>query len=353
MDRGRDSTSVDARSPRLAITLRGLKILGHPKTRPELWGVVAPWVRVHTMGQGGTASAVVLSGVDQRPISPSFLRSWPIGSMGAGYVIRRMVERARRDALRTGDFDIVDEERVTTIGKIGMTFLAAMCVGMFAFFGIHLPLTVLRGLGQNPLWFDIVCACVAALMFIISAAIFGGMAWLWIRIAWIVVPSLRVTGVQIEMTTRDGRKHTYAWTDARRFSSQFVHVGVKMNDGRRFLVLPRRSRFVFQDRIRRQDPAAVERNREGALLKKMFWWFQGGGIVIALAVWWMNASSPGPVPHHPLVFYAAAGFGVPALLAFSMLAPNAIARWDAGRMRKKRIRGRSPGGGTASANPAG
>lgn len=350
MIRGRDSTSTPARSLRLAITLRGLKILEHPKTKPELWGVVVPWVRVHTAGQGGATTAVLLYGQDHRLISPAFVRQWSINSMGTGYVIKRMVERARRNALQTGDFDIVDEERVTAAGRIGMTFLALMWVGMFGVSGIYWPLMLLRGLGQNPLWINVTCVALAVVMFLVSGVILGGMAWLCIRIGWIVSPRVRVTGEQIEIATRDGRVHTYPWSDVRKLSSQFVHFAVKTNDGQTHLVMPRRSRFVFTEKVRQQDPAAAERNTERAMLRTIFWWFQGGGVVIALAVWWINAAGLGPVPHHPIAYYAIAGFGVPALMAVSVLGPGAIARWDAGRIRRKRRQGKLPE--VAPANPA-
>lgn len=340
MTRGRDSTNVGARSPRLAITLHGLKILEHPKTKPELWGVVVPWVRVHTAGQGGATTAVLLYGEDGRLIAPGFLRQWSINSMGTGYVIKRMVDRARRHALRTGAFDIVDEERVTAAGRVGMTFLAAMCIGMFGVFGIYMSLMVLQGLGQNPLLLNVACVGLAVVMLIVAAMVFGGMAWIWIRSGWVVASALRVNGERIEITTRDGRVHTYPWADVRKLSIQFVHFAVKTNDGQTFLVMPRRSRFVFQEMMKRQNPAAAERNTERAILRMIFWWFQGGGAVIAMVTMWINAAGLGPAPHHPLAYYGVAGFGVPALMAFSVLGPSAIAKWDAGRMRRKRSRER-------------
>lgn len=251
--------------------MRGLKIPEHPKTRPELWGVVVPWVRVHTAGQGGASTAVLLYGEDQCLISPGFLRQWSINSMGTGYVIKRMVERARRNVLRTGVFDIVDEERLTVAGRIGMTLIAATCIGMFGVFGIYMPLMVLQGLGQNPLWVIVACGALAMTMVLISAAIFGGMAWLYLRMGWMVAPRFRVTGEQIRITTQDGREHMYAWHDVRRIRAEFVHMVLWTNDGRKFVLMPRRSRFVFQEMIRRQDPAAAERNSERALLRKVFW----------------------------------------------------------------------------------
>ncbi len=340
MTRGRDSTNVDARSPRLAITLRGLKILEHPKARPELWGMVVPWVRVHTAGQGGATTTVLLYGEDQRLISPRLMRSWSINSMGTGYVIKRMVERARREALRTGNFDILDEERVTAAGRIGMTILAAVCVGMLVVSGMYWPSLLLRGNWQNPLWFNVACVAVAMFMFSTSAVMFGGMVWLWIRIGWLVAPGVRVTGGRIEIGTRDGRTHIYPWSNVRRLSKQFIHFAVKMNDGQSFLVLPRRSRFVFQEMMKQRNPAAAERDNMQAMLRKMFWWFQGGGVVIAAVSWWINAAGLGPVPHNPLAYYAIVGFGVPVLMAFSVLGPSGIAKWDAGRMRRKRRRAR-------------
>jgi hypothetical protein len=300
--------------------------------------VVVPWVRVQTAGQGGATTAVLLYGEDGLLIAPGFLRQWSINSMGTGYVIKRMVDRARRHALRTGAFDVVDEERVTAAGRVGMTFLAAMCIGMFGVFGIYMPLMVLQGLGQSPLLLNVACVGLGVVMLIVAAMVFGGMAWLWIRMGWIVAPAVRVTGEQIQITTQDGRVHTYPWSDVRKLSSQFVHFSVKTNDVQSFLVMPRRSRFVFQEMMKRQNPAAAERDNVQAMLRKLFWWFQGGGVVIAAASWWINAAGNGPVPHDPLAYYAVAGFGVPALMAFSVVGPSAIAKWDAGRARRKRRR---------------
>jgi hypothetical protein len=87
------------------------------------------------------------------------------------------------------------------------------------------------------------------------------------------------------------------------------------------------------------------------MLRLVFWWFQGGGVVIAAIAWWINAAGYGPVPHHPLAYYAVAGFGVPALMTFSVWGPSAIAKWDAGRMRRKRHRRNSCM--KVPANPAG
>jgi len=46
MTRGRDSTVAHARSPRLAITLRGARFLQHSETPRELWGLVVPWTHI-------------------------------------------------------------------------------------------------------------------------------------------------------------------------------------------------------------------------------------------------------------------------------------------------------------------
>lgn len=353
MTRGRDSTNAGARSPRLAITLRGLKILEHPKTRPQLWGVVVPWVRVYTMGQHGMVSYVRLHAADGMPMSPSGERLWPVSTLGAGHVISGMVKRARRNALRTGHFDIVDEERVTTSGRAGFTFLAAMCIGMFGVFGIYCPGLVLQGLGQSPFWIKAACVGLAVIMVIVAAVVFGGLACLWVRMGWFTAQGVRVTGEQIQITTQDGRVQTYLWPDVRKLSSQFVHFAVKTNDGQSFLVMPRRSLFVFQEMLRRQDPAAAERDTERSMIRKAFWWFQGGGIVIAAIVWWINAAGLGPLPHHPLAYYAVVGFVVPVLMAFSAMGPSVIARWDATRLRRNRSRDRTRGRESAPANPAG
>lgn len=96
MTRGREGTNVDARSPRLAMTSRGVKVLEHLKNKPELRGTVVPWLRGHAMGQHGAVSMVRLRDEHGRPLAPRGRQTRRTASLRDEHAIRAMVERARR-----------------------------------------------------------------------------------------------------------------------------------------------------------------------------------------------------------------------------------------------------------------
>lgn len=353
MTRGRDSTSVGARSPRLAITLRGLKILEHPKTRPELWGVVVPWVRVRTMGQHGAVSHVWLFDLAGLAISASdgrAARPWPIASLHEGHIVSAMVNRARRGALRERAFDLRERDWFTRGGRIGATVLAAAMVAAGLAYGLLLAPSLLRGLGQLPPGLAIFSALVGVTMLVLPVVLFGVLAWSIVRAAWFSVRGLRVTPDALEFVESNGTRTRVLWRDLRRVRSGFLAWKIEMLDGRTVLCTPRLSRFVFEDFAQRQ-PGWREPTMRGTLWR-VFWWFQAGGVAFALIAAWINAQGLGPLPQHPLAYYAMVGLAMPALAPLHLYGGNWLARASARRARRARARGRKSRR-LPPANPAG
>ncbi|MBX3402644.1 MAG: hypothetical protein KF699_04440 [Phycisphaeraceae bacterium] len=355
MTRGRDSTNVDARSPRLAITLRGVKILEHPKSAPELWGVVVPWLAVQTMGQHGAVSHVRLIDADGRELSSiralsaSAARHWPVASLHEGHMVGVMVKRARRRALRERDFDIREAEMFTRAGRIVAGVLAAALAVFGTAYGVLLAPPLWQGLQHLPRGLAVLSALVGVTMLVLPVVLFGVLAWSIVRAAWFSGRELRVTPDFIEFTGPDGVRTRIDWRDVRHVRCSFLSWKIRTRDERTVRCTPRLSRFVFED-FAQHDHGSRELTMK-ATLWRLFWWFQAGAVFCAAVAWWINAQGLGPLPQHPLTLYAIIGFGLPALAVtqvhagkwLACLAAKRAARAKAHKRRAQRA---------APANPA-
>lgn len=310
-----------------------------------MWGVVVPWVRVQTMGQHGAVSHVRLFDAQGREISAGLrparcgVRPWQVGSLHESHIAGAMVKRARRGALRERAFDLRERDWFTRSGRIGATVLAAAMVAAGLAYGLLLAPLQLRGLGQLPPGLAIFSALVGVTMLVLPVVLFGVLAWSIVRAAWFSVRGLRVTPEALEFMESNGARTRVHWRDVRRVRSGLFGWQIEMLDGKTVVCTPRLSRFVFEDFAQRQ-PGWREPTMRG-MLWRMFWWFQAGGVAFALMATWINAQGLGPLPQHPLAYYAMVGLVLPALAPLHLYGGHWLARASAQRARRARASGRN------------
>jgi hypothetical protein len=346
MTRGRDSTVAGARSSRLAITLRGLKILEHPKTKPELWGVVVPWVRVRV--EGLYVQLFDSNGAAIRT-EKAFAGRWRAPE-DASRTMRRLVKRARRHAVDAWQFHHIEAAPLTAWTRLGAAACVCMLAGLLGL-GMWGLWTVLEKEELLSSWHGIVACVLVSSVLGAQASIGATLAYANLCAAWYGARRVEYSSDGVEVKFDRGREVSLPWNSIRRVMRYGAVTRITDHKENGYWLPTRRLGFLLAAHADRLDPMRVYRRSTKAAVVCLVIVMEIGAIAAALLLSRLRRDVPDVPSELPLSTWLVFGVAMPAVLLISVR----LDPWIRARSRRQRRRSRQKDRRTcrSPANPAG
>lgn len=274
--------------------------------------MVVPWTNVET--RRGTLFFIL---DDQgRPMgSGRRVRPFALTKV-QGSAARRLMRRARRQALASGRLEMVEqinraENRLEFLG--GVT-IAAIMIGVVVLSVVYPPTSRTSSPADLLLCLSIFLPLVGAMAY-----------WLWFDAPADFSPavSVRVWSGGVERRFSDRPPQTHAWTEIQSISRWFYSPRwrVRLRDGSRFAITARRTAFVFEhyrEQLLRAQGRWNPPNMRAAKIRAAIY-FQVAGIVAYALLTWARGHGSNISPLWGSVFVAlAAPGGCVLLLMFAL-----------------------------------
>jgi hypothetical protein len=335
-----------SRSPQLAITLRGLKILEHPKTKPELWGVVVPWVRVRV---GGLYVQLFDSNGATVRAEGAFVGKWR-SPADASRTMIRLVKRARRHAVDTWQCHHIESAPLTGWTRLGAAVCVCALAGLLGL-GMWVLWTVLEREELFSSWHGIVACVLVSSVLGAQASIGAALVYAQLCAALYGARRVEYSPDAIEVEFDRGHEVSIPWNSVRRVMRYGAVTRITDDAGHHYWLPTSRLGFLLDAHADRLDPMRVYRRSTKAAVVRLVIVMEIGAIAAALLLSRLRRDVPDMPPNLPLSTWLLFGVVMPAVLLISVR----LDPWIRARVRHRQQRSRQRGRRNCQgpANPAG